>query len=187
MNEIAPVKLIETSHYPQVYKNVVKAMRVHEDTQIGPIDYRLSQDKFRDRHGEIRTASLDMDDMGRIERTLTVINCSPVELDRWHELEIMKGDFYYWCLQIKRMLKLHYPTTKLTEDCAAAVREFNHKNRPIPSNYKGVSVPAYFPPDNYFDGMIYHHSIDKSVLANKGQLYLPVVKVKRGKALMDED
>lgn len=161
--EITLPQISPPQFWPDAYRHIVSKMRELQVMEIG--DAPPPSD---------RAHSLDMDKTGRVERTLVIVGLSSAELDQLHQFEIEKNDFVYNSTQIKKLFKLFNPPTSLSEDIVKIVHDFNEDNRPPPRQWNGMSVPAYFPLDNVFDGMSYHHAWDKSVLANKNKLELPV-------------
>ena len=154
--------------YPEAYRHIRKAMFDHGVDHLGDIN--------RDSDG---TASLDLSKMGRIERTLCVMNLTLAQIEFLHAYEYKKKDFVYAYPQMMKITRAHFDSMPLNEKRVDAVAEFNDEHRPEQPKFQGVTIPPYFPGDYDFDGLQYHHAWDKSVMVNRNRLYLPPLNSRR--------
>lgn len=172
-------------NYREPYRQIAVAMNVHEVFELGdPIYREKCGDRFKDRHGEIRAASLDVAIESRVARTLTVRSMTEEQLGRVHKYEKSRGIFIYTD-QMTSLLKAKITPTLMTEERKQIVMAFNQENRPLMRKVYGVTVPPYFPPDNEFDGMEYHHAWDKSVKI--GFLDLPAISSRKSSRKLLEE
>lgn len=173
---------LHIDNYPDAYRHIVKAMKGAGLSEIGDPTYR-EKDEFRDEEGEIRAASVDIDKLDRIARTLTVVHMSRDQVAELHKREVKAGRFLG---QIKDMFHLKFGYTQMGEEVVKSVTEFQDKCRPKCSEFRGISIPPYFPPDFEFDGMIYHHSWDKGIWFQRANIYIPVSRRTSGKKMLAE-
>lgn len=166
MEQLRPEVPKMVVNYPEPYAQISRAMNIHGVTDLGVVP------KDKD-----RAASLDMDKDGRISRTLFVRSLDEEQLYKLHGLEKKLGQFVFDITGLKKHFRLDYSPTVLNEARTEAVADFNNSNRPVMRKEFGVTVPPYFPLDNEFDGMEYHHAWDKAVRVK--DLDLPELKEKR--------
>ena len=174
---ILKVYALEPKDYPKAYQFIVKTMQDRGLSELGNADYRAENSRrFMSKAGEIRAASMDMDKTSRVLRTLVLIHMTSEQLKTIHNKEKSSGNFI---INIKSLLKLDYEPVIITDATIEAVTTFNDENRPEPRKFEGVSIPPYFPLDNEFDGMEYHHDWDFNIHLSKDSLFLPVHETKR--------
>ena len=171
-------------NYPEAYQKIAEKLRVSGLNEIGDPGYREKQrDRFKDKDGEFRPASMDLEKMSRVCRTLQVFQLSAEELSKLHAREKRVG---YFIINIKKMFRQDYKSYSLSNDRIDAVNDFNDEHRPEPIKFMGISIPPYFPPDNEFDGMEYHHAWDMGLLHNQSSFRMPEHQSRSGKRVLDE-
>ena len=131
---------------------------------------RTYQDK------EIRPASIDLTIDDRAYRSLIMTRLAEDQIESLHEYELNVIRFYLlssmW--EIEKAIKVKIDKHKLDLNQRQAVIEFSESCRPEPKKFNGVSVPSYFPLDNTFDGMLYHHDWDRLANLNRHKLEIPI-------------
>ena len=163
--KVQPELLEPSLDYAPPYQQIANAMKARGLWELGKA---VPGDRAR---------SLDLDREGRALRTLAVRRLTWDQLETLHRFEVKRNDFLRDNGQIRKMFKLDYSPVILSAERLDAIYEFNDDNRPEMRKEYGVTVPPYFPLDNEFDGLIYHHSWDKAVKVN--DLVLPELKAKK--------
>lgn len=162
--KIQPIKPdFDVPNYSEPYKQIADAMRIRGVTELG----EMPRDKER-------ASSLDISREGRVIRTLFVRHLDGFQLEKFHAMEIKHNNFIHDITVLKRHFRLDYPPTILNDARMTTITDFNNDNRPEMRKEFGITVPPYFPLDNEFDGMEYHHAWDKAVRIN--DLELPEIK-----------
>lgn len=154
---------IKLRNYPEAYQQISAKLDALCMSEIGDPHYRENQgNRFKDKNGEMRSGSVDLSRDGRVSRTCQIMKLLTEQIDRLHAAEKKKG---YFISQIKLSFKQEYKSKSLNDKHIESICEFQQNHRPEPEQFHGVSIPAYFPPDNEFDGLEYHHAWDKSAHA----------------------
>ena len=94
MNQLKVEPGRDPLNYSGAYRAIANAMKARGVTELGDPNYRQKcGDKFKDKDGEMRPASIDMDIDGRIERTVSVRALTDVQLENLHSRELFLGYF----------------------------------------------------------------------------------------------
>lgn len=176
------INLPEASKYPEAYKSIVNALRSAGLHELGTRTPR------KDKDGEERAASLDLGVIERIGRTSTVINLTDIQLSEWHRVELEIGGFFFGYDWMKRKFHWIFEPVVLSDARMEAIKNFQSQNRPPLPKFRDVSIPPYFPLDNTFDGLEFHHRLDRAFWTNRDRLSLPAVSSGRvsGRKLLAE-
>lgn len=165
--ELPPIKLPEAKDYPEAYRRIVNAMKSADVLELGQRKPRLTK------AGEDRAASLDLDPLNRVARTVTVCHIALEQLNRWHKIEQDRGEFCVNFEWLRKKLDFTHEPIQLTEARIKNVQDFQDDQRPDLRKFRDVSIPPYFSLDNDFDGMEWHQKCDLAYWKAKGSLYLP--------------
>ena len=149
-------------NYQEPYQFIATFLKSKGLTEIGDITFR---EQYRMPNGEIRAASMDIGKEERAMRSLTISKLSHEEIGRIHEYELNHMARLLSPQEMVKVLKKYdYAFTKgITASQFESLYRLGDQSRPNPKKFHGVSIPAYFPLDNTFDGMIYHHEWDLNV------------------------
>lgn len=117
--------------------------------------------------GSVRSASLEMNPVSRAYRTKDIIQLSEeglMLLHQWEQGRMMR--FVIGPTEIRGTLRLSSndlpDQTPLSPTELETYQSLNEKSRPELMKYDGFLIPPYFVYDNNFDGMNYHHAIDRN-------------------------
>lgn len=171
---ITPIK---NSTWGGVYTRIEQAMAERGVDIIGEPDYRIKNaDKYKNKHGEVRPASLDMTSESRAYRTLMVRRFNNEQIEVLHKYEALSGYFTDVGIFARRVFKIDFNPEVMSEERLEALKDFNNRMRPDLGSIYGCKIPAYYPPHMQFDGMKYHSAWDKKVMF--AEFVLPDLKVK---------
>ena len=168
-------------NYQEPYKFIAQYMRSKNIYNIGDIN---SVSKAIIKSGDQRCASVDLIREDRAIRSLTITKLQDIDLDKLHEYELNKMDRLLFGSEIQKVIKSFIKWDhKIEPHQMEYLIVFQDEHRPEPKKFHGISIPAYFPLDNTFDGMIYHHQWDRVISLNKHKMCMPTgIKHKESKS-----
>ena len=148
-------------NYKPPYRQIANYMKARGLTELGDPKY---PDRFTMADGERRPGGLDMDKIVRALRTLTIRKLSEHGLKKIHNYEWTKMTRFLCFQEIRNIAREPIVSSGgMSETQIAALADYNNTHRPECRQIDGITIPPYFPLDNEFDGMEYHHAWDWNV------------------------